>query len=85
MILHVRPQFPKKIGPVVDSGRIAAAKAEVIRLIEMNKQNEIAAVNEPEAAVIEQQAVIIEPEAAINEPDAPAVPKAPPAEFSPRD
>lgn len=28
----------KKIGPVNDSGRIAAAKAEVIRLVEMNKQ-----------------------------------------------
>ena len=28
----------RKIGPVVDSGRIAAAKAEVIRLVELNKQ-----------------------------------------------
>lgn len=29
---------PKKIGPVVESSRIAAAKAEVIRLSELNKQ-----------------------------------------------
>ena len=28
----------KKIGPVGDSGRIAAAKAEVIRLVEQNKK-----------------------------------------------
>lgn len=28
----------RKIGPVVDSDRIAAAKAEVIRLVELNKQ-----------------------------------------------
>ncbi|MES2439661.1 MAG: hypothetical protein V4584_11365 [Verrucomicrobiota bacterium] len=32
------PAPSKKIGPVVDSGRIAAAKAEVIRLVELNKQ-----------------------------------------------
>ena len=110
----------KKIGPVVDSGRIAAAKAEVIRLIEMNKQKEIAAINEPEAVINEPEAVINEPETVINEPeavinepqnivnkleeainepeiviteaesvvtesDAPTIPKAPPAEFSPRD
>ncbi len=29
---------PKKIGPVGDSNRIAAAKAEVLRLVEMNQQ-----------------------------------------------
>ena len=28
----------KKVGPVIDSGRIAAAKAEVLRLVEMNRQ-----------------------------------------------
>ena len=81
----------KKIGPVVDSGRIAAAKAEVIRLVEMNKQKEIAAVIEPEApiiepevlaiepegVVIEPEGVVIEPEALINEPEAPTIPKAP--------
>jgi DNA repair exonuclease SbcCD ATPase subunit len=37
----------KKVGPVVDSGRIAAAKAEVIRLIEMNKQKEAAVAADP--------------------------------------
>jgi len=30
----------KKVGPVADSGRIAAAKAEVLRLVEMNKEKE---------------------------------------------
>lgn len=39
----VKPVVSKKIGPVGDSGRIAAAKAEVIRLIEQNKQKEVAA------------------------------------------
>ena len=32
------PAAERKIGPVVDSSRIAAAKAEVIRLVELNKQ-----------------------------------------------
>jgi myosin heavy subunit len=30
----------RKIGPVVESGRIAAAKAEVLRLVELNKQKD---------------------------------------------
>lgn len=34
---------PKKIGPVADSGRIAAAKVEVIRLVELNKSKKAAA------------------------------------------
>jgi hypothetical protein len=34
----------KKIGPVADSGRIAAAKAEVLRLVEQNKAKAAAAV-----------------------------------------
>jgi DNA repair exonuclease SbcCD ATPase subunit len=41
-----RPATPtpaRGIGPVGDSDRIAAAKAEVIRLVEMNKQREIPA------------------------------------------
>lgn len=47
---------PKKIGPVVDSDRIAAAKAEVVRLVEMNRQKEAAAVAvEEAAAVIEEE------------------------------
>ena len=41
-----QPVVSKKIGPVVDSGRIAAAKAEVIRLVELNKQKESIAVVE---------------------------------------
>jgi DNA repair exonuclease SbcCD ATPase subunit len=36
----------KKIGPVGDSGRIAAAKAEVIRLVELNRQKEEAVTEE---------------------------------------
>ena len=36
----------KKIGPVGDSGRIAAAKAEVIRLVELNRQKAEAAADE---------------------------------------
>jgi 5'-3' exonuclease len=36
----------RKVGPVADSGRIAAAKAEVVRLMEMNKQKESEAVVE---------------------------------------
>jgi myosin heavy subunit len=59
----------KKIGPVVDSGRIAAAKAEVIRLIEMNKQKEILSANEPEVVISEPEAVVIEPEAVVIEPE----------------
>ena len=57
----------KKIGPVGDSDRIAAAKAEVIRLVEMNRQKEASAVvaeppvAEPEATVIvEETPVLVE-------------------------
>lgn len=39
-----RPAASKKIGPVADSGRIAAAKAEVLRLVEQNKAKAAAAV-----------------------------------------
>ena len=69
----------KKIGPVVDSGRIAAAKAEVIRLVEMNKQKEAAVVIiESEAPVIESEAPVIEPEAPVIESEAPVIePEAP--------
>jgi hypothetical protein len=53
----------KKIGPVVESDRIAAAKAEVIRLVEMNKQKEAATIvfaEEEPAVVIEETIVIVE-------------------------
>lgn len=43
----------KKIGPVVESGRIAAAKAEVLRLVEMNKRKEEAVVAEEVTEVVE--------------------------------
>lgn len=64
-----RPVASKKIGPVVDSGRIAAAKAEVLRLVEMNKQKEAAApVDEPAVT----PAVLEEPIAFAEESAAPA-------------
>lgn len=48
------PATSKKIGPVADSGRIAAAKAEVLRLVEMNKQKTaVEASPEPEAVEAE--------------------------------
>lgn len=41
----------KKVGPVADSGRIAAAKAEVLRILELNKQRSGEAPSpEPESA-----------------------------------
>jgi chromosome segregation ATPase len=53
----------KKIGPVIESDRIAAAKAEVIRLVEMNKQKEAAAavvaVEEP-TVIVEETIVVVE-------------------------
>ena len=56
-----------KIGPVVDSGRIAAAKAEVIRLVELNKQKvaEISILAAPVMvaalpAIVEETPVIVE-------------------------
>lgn len=46
----VRPAAARKIGPVaVESDRVTAAKAEVLRLIELNRQKQI----EPVAAVLE--------------------------------
>jgi hypothetical protein len=71
----------KKIGPIADSSRIAAAKAEVIRLVEMNRQKEAAAVAEvvvaepeaaiaePEVAVAVAEVVVVEPEVVIAEPE----------------
>lgn len=44
------PATSKKIGPVVESSRIAAAKAEVIRLSELNKQAQAARESEAPAA-----------------------------------
>jgi len=65
-----RPVVSKKIGPVGDSDRIAAAKAEVIRLVEMNRQREAAAVAEPEPLPLEA---------------APTLAESTPAEISPLD
>lgn len=69
----------KKIGPVVDSGRIAAAKAEVIRLVEMNKLKEtavipaIAAVAVVEATAEEVKLPVVEAEAPLVEAEVPVV------------
>ncbi len=49
----------RKIGPVVNSGRIAAAKAEVIRLVEFNKQKEAAAPLEAATIAVEEAPVIV--------------------------
>ncbi len=57
----------KKVGPVGDSDRVAAAKAEVLRLLESNKQ--ATAVVEPAVAVVEPAMVIAEPELAPAEPE----------------
>ncbi len=69
----------KKIGPVVESNRIAAAKAEVLRLVEMNKKKEASAVVEslPAAgapavaaaavAIVGETPVVAEPAPAIVE------------------
>ena len=69
----------RKIGPVVESGRIAAAKAEVIRLVELNKQKvaEISILAAPVMvaalpAIIEETPVIVEETPAIVE-EAPVI------------
>jgi len=64
----------RKIGPVGDSGRIAAAKAEVVRLVEMNKQKEAT------AALLEEPApVVIAEEISATVAATPEVKKAPSA------
>jgi chromosome segregation ATPase len=63
----------KKIGPVVDSDRIAAAKAEVMRLVEMNRQKEAA------AAAVEEAAAVIEEEIPSAVEEIPAVEEEAPA------
>ncbi len=55
---NAQPVVSKKLGPVADSGRIAAAKAEVIRLVELNKQKESAAVVEDIPVVAEEAEAI---------------------------
>jgi hypothetical protein len=54
----------KNIGPFVDSGRIAAAKAEVLRILELNKQRSIEPSQED-----------VSPEAAANEAPTPVQPE----------
>jgi len=60
----------QKIGPIVESSRIAAAKAEVIRLSEMNKQAQVARESEdveevPEAPVTPPEEPAVEPAEAV--------------------
>lgn len=68
------PAPSKKIGPVVESSRIAAAKAEVLRLLEANKQKETAPVATEAPSPTEEVSVpavepeVVEPEAV--EPEA---------------
>ncbi len=89
------PVPARKIGPVGDSSRIAAAKAEVIRLVEENKKKaqaiELAveatpAPAEPEPAAPEPSPVATEADATTEEPETVAAPgeKAPePAKRTP--
>jgi len=62
----------RKIGPVVDSGRIAAAKAEVIRLVELNKQK-LAESPIVAAPVIAEAAPVIVEESSVIAEAAPAM------------
>lgn len=50
----------KKIGPVVESDRIAAAKAEVLRLVEMNKRKEEAVASEEAVEAVEEITPVIQ-------------------------
>lgn len=70
----------KKIGPVVESGRIAAAKAEVLRLVEMNKQKEAALAVEEATAVVQESTSPAEEEPLPAEQQIPAAPEATPVE-----
>lgn len=81
----------EKIGPVEDSGRIAAAKAEVIRLVEMNRLKEEAAASQEAPVVagktpditgetpatVEELPVLAEEEPAITE-ETPVIAEEPP-------
>ena len=62
----------RKIGPVVESGRIAAAKAEVIRLVELNKQKVAEARAEVAPAIVGESPLIAEAAPVLVE-DAPVV------------
>jgi DNA repair exonuclease SbcCD ATPase subunit len=54
------PVVSKKIGPVVDSGRIAAAKAEVLRLVELNKQKESVATSDNVRVVPDPAKIVVD-------------------------
>jgi DNA repair exonuclease SbcCD ATPase subunit len=74
------PKVSKKVGPVGDSDRVAAAKAEVLRLVEKNKQatavpaeeTVLPAAEEPVAAE-EQAVVVMEKPAMVIEEPVPAI------------
>lgn len=74
------PKVSKKVGPVGDSDRVAAAKAEVLRLVEKNKQATavpaeeavLPAAEEPIAAE-EQAVVVMEKPAMVIEEPVPAI------------
>ncbi|MEX1116036.1 MAG: hypothetical protein WEB53_12350 [Akkermansiaceae bacterium] len=74
------PKVSKKVGPVGDSDRVAAAKAEVLRLVEKNKQATavpaeeavLPAAEEPVAAE-EQAVVVMEKPAMVIEEPVPAI------------
>jgi predicted RNase H-like nuclease (RuvC/YqgF family) len=69
------PAPSKKIGPVVESSRIAAAKAEVLRLVELNKQKEATVATESPAAAAEPVASTPEIPAPTPEPTPEPIPE----------
>lgn len=77
----------QKIGPVGDSDRVTAAKAEVLRLVELNRQKETAtSAEEITAAAAEVAAPVEEIAAAVEAAPTPGVEKAPaPAGLFPLD
>ncbi len=67
---EAQPVVSRKIGPVVDSGRIAAAKAEVIRLVELNKQKEsIAPLEDIQVIAPDAEVVVAKAEVASEAPE----------------
>ncbi|MES2657381.1 MAG: hypothetical protein V4689_02125 [Verrucomicrobiota bacterium] len=74
------PAPSKKIGPVGDSNRIAAAKAEVIRLVELNKQKAVAPVVADSAPVVADSAPVVADSAPVVADSAPVVADSAPVE-----
>ncbi len=84
-VMRGQPAAPaRKLGPVGDSNRVAAAKAEVLRLVEKNKRDHSAqaapAVTDEAPLPIMPAAAVVEPEPMPETPPAPAFTHAVPSE-----